>query len=104
MIMMIHTKTKAIDIYQEDVNHDNYSINVEVSKVDEAILISLPNPNHKDLFAENLKDIPIIDKNTKILPLIHFLVGATECSTMKTKTPQKLRQPGAPFPEKSQFE
>ena len=40
MIMMIHTKTKAIDVYQGDVNHDNYSINVEVSKVDEAILIS----------------------------------------------------------------
>ena len=90
---------RETDIHQGDVNHDaNHFINVEVSKVDKSILVSLPNTNHK-----YLNDIPMIGNNTKISSLIHFVTVATECARMKTKTHQKRRQPGAPVLEKSQF-
>lgn len=67
--MMICTTTRNIKIYQVEVSdvEGNYSIDLEVSKVDKSVLISLPNPNNQSLCMEynHLKDITINNKDTK---------------------------------------
>ena len=105
--MMMHTTTKHVKIYQVEVSdvEGNHSINVEVSKVDKSVLISIPNPNYQSLCMEydHLKDITINDIDTKNLLPVHIVLGASEYARIKTKTAQKLGQPGEPVAEKTKF-
>ena len=96
--MMIRTTTRNIKIYQVEVSdvEGNYSIDLEVSKVDNSVFISLTNPNNQSLCMEcnHLKDITVNNKDTKSLLPVHLVVGASEYARIKRKTPPRMAKPG----------
>ena len=96
--MMIRTTTRNIKIYQVEVSdvEGDYSIDLEVSKVDRLVFISLTNPNNQSLCMEcnHLKDITVNNKDTKSLLPVHLVLGASEYARIKTKTPPRMGKPG----------
>ena len=96
--MMIRTTTRNIKIYQVEVSdvEGDYSIDLEVSKVDRLVFISLTNPNNQSLCMEcnHLKDITVNNKDTKSLLPVHIVLGASEYARIKTKTPPRMGKPG----------
>ena len=70
MIMCAATRNiKICHVLVSDVK-GNHSIDVEVSKVDKPVLISLPYPNYQSLYMEyNHKDITANDKNCYLYDL-----------------------------------
>ena len=64
--MIMCTVTRNIKICHVQVSDvkGNHSIDIEISKIDKFVLISLPNPNYQSLCMEyNHKDITANDKN-----------------------------------------
>ena len=105
--VMMHTATRNINIYQAEVSdvEGNHSVNFQVSKVDQSVLISLPNPHYQSLYMEynHLKDITVNHNDTKPLLPVYFVLGASEYAKIKTNAPPNVEQTGEPVDVKSNF-
>lgn len=105
--MMMHTATRNINIYQAEVSdvEGNHSINFRVSKVDQSVLISLPNPHYQSLYTNynHLKDMTVNHNDTKPLLPVYFVLGASEYAKIKTKAPPNVGQTGEPVDVKSKY-
>ena len=66
---MLHTTNTFIDIYDVEITNTtgDFTINTEVSKLDRAKLISMPNPHYKDIIQTftHLQGKQMEDKDNK---------------------------------------
>ena len=83
----------------------DFTINTEVSKVDRAELISMPNPHYKDIIQTytHLQGVQMEDSDNKEYLPVHIILGASEYANIKTKGDVKVGQNGEPIAEYTAF-
>ena len=93
---MLHTTNNLIDIYDVEITNTNgdFTINTEVSKVDRAELISMPNPHYEDIIQTytHLQGVKMEDSSNKEYLPVHVILGASEYAIIKTKKHIKVGQ------------
>ena len=101
--MMMHSTSKRIDVYAVTVSNlrENFELNVNVSKVDKPVLLSLPNPGYDRLIRahKHLEGVKMDDTDTKPELPIHMILGASEYSKIKMNAKPRVGQPGEPVAE-----
>ena len=91
--MMCSTTYK---IEQYDVKISNirgaFEITITVSKVNKGVLLSIPNPQYTDKIKmfPRLEGVTMDDEDTKPEQPIHLILGASEYSSIKTRTKPKI--------------
>ena len=89
---MLHTTNGLIDIYDVEITNtkDDSTIDTEVSKVDRAELISMPNSHYEDIIQTNthLQGVQIEDSNKKEFLLVYVILEASEYASIKTERHQ----------------
>jgi hypothetical protein len=77
-----------------------FEMNIQASKVDKVILLSIPNPYYSKIISqyEHLKEVSMDDNDTKSELPISMILGASDYSRIKNTQP-KLGQPGEPVGE-----
>ena len=91
--MMLHSTTRKIETYElqvEDVER-TFHLEVEASKVEKEVLLTLPNPKYSKLIEryEQLRGIVMNDDDKKDELPIHVILGAGAFCSIKS--PEKLR-------------
>ena len=85
-----------IDIYDEEITNTNgnFNINTEVSKVDRAEMISMPNPHYEDIIQKytHLQGMQMEDSDNKEYLPVHAILGASVYSNIDTKKDIKVGQ------------
>ena len=93
---MLHTTNNLIDIYDVEITNTkgDFTINTEVSKVDRAELISMPNPHYEDIIQTytHLQGVKMEDSSNKEYLPVHVILGASEYAIIKTKKHIKVGQ------------
>eukprot|EP00112_Aurelia_sp_Birch-Aquarium-sp1_P013324 Seg2820.4 transcript_id=Seg2820.4/GoldUCD/mRNA.D3Y31 product="hypothetical protein" protein_id=Seg2820.4/GoldUCD/D3Y31 len=101
--MMMHTTSKKVEIYHMQVASitNAFEMMATVTKVDKAVLLSLPNPQYGRLIEQHqhLKEVIMDDKDRKPELPIHMIVGASEYAKIKTETKPRKGDPGEPVAE-----
>ena len=104
---MLRTVTTKIEVYDVQLSNsrDSFSFNVEVSKVDKPVLISLPNPHYDDIIKQypHLKEVQMEDADTKDYLPVHVILGAAEYVKIKTRRSVCIGKPGEPVAEYTYF-
>ena len=103
---MLHTTNTLIDIYGEITNtKGDFTINTEVSKVDRAELISMPNPHCKGIIQTytHLQGVQMEDGDNKEYLPVHVILGASEYANIKTKGDVKVGHKVEPVAEYTTF-
>ena len=104
---MLHTTKSLTDIYDVEITNTkgDFTINMEVSKVDRAELISMPGPHYKDIIQTyaHLQGVQMVDSNKKKYLPVHVIFGASEYANIKTKRTIKVGQKGEPVAEYTAF-
>ena len=104
---MLHTTNTLTDIYDVEITNTkgDFTINTEVSKVDRAELISMPNPHYKDIIQTytHLQGVQMEDSDNKEYLPAHVMLGASEYANIKTKGDVKVGQKGEPVVEYTTF-
>ena len=99
--------TEKIEIFNVDVSslQGDFNMAIPVSKVDRAVLLSLPNPRYAEILHRHhhLEGVvmDVVDKKPE-LP-IHLILEASEYSSIKTCTKPRIGQPGEPVAELTNF-
>lgn len=103
--MMLGATTMKVEIYSANVKSidGEFSMNVDLSKVHKPELMSLENPRYEEVLKKytHLKGVTINDTDPKPQLPVHLVLGASEYASIKTKTPQRVGQPGQPVAEKT---
>ena len=83
----------------------DFTINTEVSKVDRAELISMPNPHYKDIIQTytHSQGAQTEDSDNKEYLPVHVILGASEYANIKAKRDIKVGQKGEPVAEYAAF-
>ena len=73
----------------------------EVTKVDRDTLLSLGNPQYKDLLEQydHMKGVTMDDVDNKEELPVHLILGTNEYAQIKTETTPKIGKPGEPIAE-----
>ena len=104
---MLHTSNTFIDIYDVEITNTkgDFTVNTEVSKVDRAELIPMPNPHYKDIIQTytHLQGVQMEDNDTKEYLPVHVILGASEYANIITKGDVKVGQKGEPVAEYTAF-
>jgi hypothetical protein len=105
--MMIGSVTKNIEIYQLRAKslESDFSLEMQVSKVDREKLLVLENPRYADIIAKynHLRAVEMVDKDDKAELPIHLVIGASEYTKIKTGNAPKIGRQGEPIAEKTNF-
>ena len=105
--MMIGSVTKNIEIYQLRVKglESDFSLEMQVSKVDREKLLVLENPRYAYIIAKynHLRAVEMVDKDDKAELPIHLVIGASEYTKIKTGNAPKIGHQGEPIAEKMNF-
>ena len=98
MLGSLVTKLEIHTVKLESVD-GIYETSVDVSKVDKKVRFNQPNPRYSELLEQypRLKGI----NNEKDEQPIHVVLGASEYTAIKTKSPVRVRLPGQPVTEKT---
>ena len=104
MLGSVTTKVEIFDVNVQSLKGD-YSIDINVSKVDKPELMTLQNPRYKDLKQRypHLNGVELNDSDTKAQLPVHLVLGASEYAKIKTKTAPKIGFVGEPVAEKTKF-
>jgi hypothetical protein len=103
--MMLGSTTTKVEIYNVKVKSidGNFTMNVNVTKVDKPQLMHLDNPNYETLLKNHshLNGIQINDVDVKPHLAVHVVLGASDYAAIKTKTAPRIGSPGQPIAEKT---
>ena len=81
--------TKRTETYNAQVSDTkgNNAISVRVTRVDRAELLSVENPNYKEMISKyrHLKGVTMEDTDTKSLLPVHVILGASDYAKIKTR-------------------
>jgi len=100
--MMLHSTSQKIDIYDVQISNvkGDFAFSTMVNRVDKSVLLSLPNPRYTEIIERypHMQEITMEDMDSKPELPIHMVLGASDYTSIKTKTlPRigKLRDPVA---------
>ena len=84
---------------------EQFSMLIEVTKVEKGELVLLDNLNYQDLIHSyrHLEGVTMNDTDTKAQLPVHLILGASEYAKIKTNIPAKIGTPGQPIAELTQF-
>ena len=98
--MMMQATSKEIEVHNLTIRNTagDFTLNVEVTKVDRGVLLSLDNPKYETLTNySHLKEVEMADNDNKAQLPVHLILGASEYTQIKTRTSPKTRNPGEPI-------
>ena len=80
---------------------EQFSMPIEVTKVEKRELVLLDNQNYQDLIHSypHLKGVTMSNTDTKAKLPVHLILGAGEYAKIKTNIPAKIGTPGQPIAE-----
>ena len=83
----------------------NFSMEVNLSKVNKSYPIELCNPRYQNRLKKysHLDGVKMLDNDEKAQLPVHVVLGAGEYARIKTKSEQKVGLPGEPVTEKTAF-
>ena len=100
--MMLGTTTREMELQTVNIKRtfSQFSIPVEVTKVQKGELVFIDNPRYQQLISENphFKGIVMEDVDKEKLP-VHIILGASEYAKLKTDTVPRNGKPGEPVAE-----
>ena len=100
--MMMHTTSKKIEIHNVQVRSitNDFEMTATVSKVDKAVLLSLPNPQYEQIIKHHKhpKEVIMDNKDRKPELPMHIILGASEYAKIKTEKKSKIGDPGNQWP------
>jgi hypothetical protein len=103
--MMRGSTTKKVEIYNVKVRSidGDFTMDVNVIKVDKPQLMHLDNPNYETLLKNHshLNGVQIIDVDVNPHLPVHIVLGAIEYAAIKTKAAPRIGSPGQPIAEKT---
>ena len=95
--------TKSIPVYSVEIqDSDNeFKFHTEISKLEESVLLELPNPEYQNLqnSYQHLKDIEISNHNKKRELPVHVILWLNDYSRIKTQERPRVGLPGQPIAE-----
>lgn len=105
--MLMSSKVTKLEVYDTVVESldGNYQMSVKMTKVNKAELLSIDNPNYRQLINEypHLQGVKITDRDTKEQLSIHVVLGSGEYARVKTETKPQIGQDGEPVVEKTKL-
>ena len=105
--MMIGSVTKTIEMYRICVKNlaGDFSLQMQVSKVDREKLLLLENPRYAEVIAKynHLRGVEMLDKDQKPELPVHLVIGTNEYTQIKTESTPRIGRPGEPIAEKTKF-
>ena len=105
MITSAIRKFEKFRITLGSINSEFSMSDVEVSKVEKDVLLSVQNPNYPEILNayEHLRGISIDDLDEKDELPIHMVIGLSEFTKSKTTTPARVGKIGEPVEERTEF-
>ena len=104
--MMMQASNREIAIYDVVISSLTGEFQLrtevtEVTKVDRDTLLSLGNPQYKDLLEQydHMKGVTMDDVDNKEELPVHLILGTNEYAQIKTETTPKIGKPGEPIAE-----
>ena len=86
--------TKRTETYNAQVSDTkgNNTISLRVTRADRAELLSVENPNYKEMINKyrHLKGVTMEDIDTKSLLSVHVILGASDYAKIKTRESQRI--------------
>ena len=105
--MMMQATSKEIEVHDLTIQNTagDFTLNVEVTKVDRGVLLSLDNPKYERLTRHysHLQGVEMEDNDKKAQLPVHLILGASEYTQIKTRTSPKIGNPGEPIAELTQL-
>ena len=103
--MMLGSTITKVEIYNVKVKSidGDFTMDVNVTKVDKPQLMHLDNPNYETLLKNHshLNGVQINDVDVNPHLPVHVVLGASEYAAIKTKTAPRIGSPGQPIAEKT---
>ncbi|CAB3994932.1 Hypothetical predicted protein [Paramuricea clavata] len=105
MLMVITTRTMQVYNIQVSSLANNFSLNVNLTKIENRELLSLENPHYSTLIQEykHLKEVHIDDDDPKDLLPIHLIFGANDYAKIRTREKLLVGRMGEPVAEPTRF-
>ena len=101
--MMLSTVNRQIEIYNVEVQNlkGDFKLEIDVSKVDREVLLSVKNPRYQDVLKKypHLQGVTMDDVDQKSELPVHVILGASEYAKIKTDAKAKIGKPGEPVGE-----
>eukprot|EP00795_Rhopilema_esculentum_P004345 gene4345-20561_t len=99
--MMLSTVNRQIEIYNVEVQNlkGDFKLEIDVSKVDREVLVSVKNPRYQDVLKKypHLQGVTMDDVDQKPELPVHVILGASEYAKIKTDGPgEPVGEPGEP--------
>ena len=105
--MMMQATSKEIEVHNLTTRNTagDFTLNVEVTKIDRGVLLSLDNPKYESLTTHysHLQGVEMEDNDKKAQLPVHLILGASEYTQIKTRTSPKIGNPGEPIAELTQL-
>ena len=106
--MLLGTSTREVELTTIEIGgiDGQFSMPVEVTKVEKGELLFLDNPNYQEVIERNphLSGVVMDDVASRDRLPVHLILGAGEYTKLKTiTTPPKIGQPGQPVAELTRF-
>eukprot|EP00795_Rhopilema_esculentum_P015888 gene15888-7220_t len=96
--MMLSTVNRQIEIYNVEVQNlkGDIKLEIDVSKVDREVLLSVKNPRYQDVLKKypHLQGVTMDDIDQKPELPVHVILGASEYAKFKTDAKTKIGKPG----------
>ena len=88
-------KTAIYELQIRDKNH-KFKLKIESNKVEKEVLLEIPNSNYSEMQKNyaHLSDVIITSHDTKKDLPVHVILGARDCTKIKTQERARVGQPG----------
>ena len=105
--MMFGATNKVISVYNLTIDsiEGKFHLETEVTKVDRGELLTLNNPQYKEIIAKfpHLKEVKMDDVDEKPHLPVHLILGVSDYAKIKTESKPKIGQPEEPVAELIKF-
>ena len=105
--MMLGTTTREVELSTIQVAglSGDFSMSVEVTKVNKSELLYLDNPKYEEIIKtnEHMQGVTMDDHDTKDKLPVHIILGASEFAKLKTEKLPRVGLPGQPVAELTRY-
>ena len=105
--MLLGATTREVELLTIEITGSDgeFSMPVEVTKVNKSELLFLDNPKYQQLIDDNkhLRGVVMDDHDTKSRLPVHIILGASEYAKLKTESAPKIGELGQPVAELTRF-
>lgn len=105
--MMLGVTTREVELSTIEIKETSgeFSMSVEVTKVNKGELVFVDNPRYQQLIEQNphLRGVVMEDLDKKERLPVHIILGASDYAKLKTDQPPRVGHPGQPVAELTRF-